>query len=421
MRKSVVDLAVTRVLESGDPVAVGRLAQSTQGVFFQYAADYLSRFGNLSPFRLKADDHLQRGPREPHQGLHGVFADSLPDGWGLLLQDRWFRRQGVSLNQVTQMDRLALVGVNGLGAIQYAEPLNSDRTEGVVELGDLGTAAQQIDAGRDSVRLDQLVEVGSSGGARPKAHVYAEHKDLRSVRLVPLGGDTGWIVKFTTDRGLLRHEEGVCEAAILTLAEEAALKPVEWTLVGAPEKSSGSQWLAVKRFDLTDTGRFHVATASGLLDADFRMPSLDYSDLIQCTRELCRSPALSQLMYRRAVFNLLVCNQDDHAKNHSFLQNDEGRWDLSPAYDLTFSPHPYNEHSTGFLGYGERPPVEILEKLGERASYASPAKSRAVIRDLIENVSKFEQVSKDLGISKPTREEIARRLGAQCEHYASQL
>ena len=421
MRKSVVDLAVSRVLESGDSVVVGRLAQSTQGVFFQYAGDYLSRFGNLSPFRLKADDRLQRGPREPHQGLHGVFADSLPDGWGLLLQDRWFRRQGVSLNQVTQMDRLALVGVNGLGALQYAEPLNSDRTEGVVELGDLGTAAQQIDAGRDSVRLDQLVEVGSSGGARPKAHVYAENKDLRSVRLVPREGDTGWIVKFTTDRGLLRHEEGVCEAAILTLAEEAELKPVEWTLVGAPGKSSGSQWLAVKRFDLTDTGRLHVATASGLLDADFRMPSLDYSDLIQCTRELCRSPALSQLMYRRAVFNLLVCNQDDHAKNHSFLQDDEGRWDLSPAYDLTFSPHPYNEHSTGFLGYGERPPVEILEKLGERASYASPAKSRAVIRDLIENVSKFEQVSKDLGISKPTREEIARRLGAQCEHYASQL
>ena len=421
MQKFVVDLAVSRVLESGDPVVVGRLAQSTQGVFFQYAGDYLSRFGNLSPFRLKADDRLQRGPREPHQGLHGVFADSLPDGWGLLLQDRWFRRQGVSLNQVTQMDRLALVGVNGLGALQYAEPLNSDRTEGVVELGDLGTAAQQIDAGRDSVRLDQLVEVGSSGGARPKAHVYAENKDLRSVRLVPREGDTGWIVKFTTDRGLLRHEEGVCEAAILTLAEEAALKPVEWTLVGAPGKSSGFQWLAVKRFDLTDTGRFHVATAGGLLDADFRMPSLDYSDLIQCTRELCRSPALSQLMYRRGVFNLLVCNRDDHAKNHSFLQNDERRWDLSPAYDLTFSPHPYNEHSTGFLGHGERPPIEILEKLGERASYASPAKSRAVIRDLIEHVLKFEQVSKGLSISKPTREEIARRLGAQCEHYASQL
>jgi len=421
MRKSVVDLSVNRVLGSGDIVSVGRLAQNSQGVFFQYDVDYVSRFSNLSPFRLKADTRLQKGPREPHHGLHGVFSDSLPDGWGLLLQDRWFRRQGVSLDHVTQMDRLALVGMNGIGALQYAEPLNSDRTEGVVQLGDLGIAAQEIDSGRDSIRLDQLVEVGSAGGARPKAHVYADNHDLPSVRLVPRQGDAGWIVKFTTDRGALRHEEGVCEAAILSLAAEAMLKPVEWTLVGAPSTSGASQWLAVKRFDLTSTGRLHVATASGLLDADFRMPSLDYSDLIQCARELCQSPARGQLMYRRAVFNLLVCNQDDHAKNHSFLQNDEGRWDLSPVYDLTFSPHPYNEHSTAFHGHGDRPPVEVLERLGERASYASPEKSRAVIRDIIEVVSTFEQVAKDLGVSKPIRKEIAQRLDARCAHYASQI
>jgi len=136
MRNSVVDLSVSRVLDSGDIVSVGRLAQNSQGVFFQYDADYVLRFSNLSPFRLKADTRLQKGPREPHRGLHGVFADSSPDGWGLLLQDRWFRRQGVSVDHVTQMDRLALVGMNGLGALQYAEPLNSDRTEDAVQLGD---------------------------------------------------------------------------------------------------------------------------------------------------------------------------------------------------------------------------------------------------------------------------------------------
>ena len=92
-----------------------------------------------------------------------------------------------------------------------------------------------------------------------------------------------------------------------------------------------------------------------------------------------------------------------------------------PAYDLTFSPHPYNEHSTAFHGYGSRPPVEVLETLGERASYASPAKSHAVIRDIIEVVSTFKQVAEDLGVSKPIRKEIARRLDAQCEHCASQI
>ena len=74
----------------------------------------------------------------------------------------------------------------------------------------------------------------------------------------------------------------------------------------------------------------------GVLGADSRMSSLDYSDLIQCARELYQSPANDQLMYRRAVFNQLIRNHDDHAKNHTFLQNDEGRWGLSPAYDLTF-------------------------------------------------------------------------------------
>ena len=94
---------------------------------------------------------------------------------------------------------------------------------------------------------------------------------------------------------------------------------------------------------------------------------------------------------------------------------------MSPAYDLTFSPHRYNEHSTAFHGHVERPPVEVLERLGERASYASPEKSRAVIRDIIEVVSTFEQVAKDLGVSKPIRKEIAQRLDAQCAHYAVQI
>ena len=87
--------------------------------------------------------------------------------------------------------------------------------------------------------------------------------------MAPREEDVGWIVKFTTGRGPLRHEEGVCEAAILSLAEEALLKPVDWTLVDAPAKSGASQWLAVKRFDLASTGCPHVEAASGLLDADF--------------------------------------------------------------------------------------------------------------------------------------------------------
>ncbi len=53
------------------------------------------------------------------------------------------------------------------------------------------------------------------------------------------------------------------------------------------------------------SGRLHMHSACGLLDADFRTPSLDYIDLIKASRQLCKSPAAGQLQFRRAVFNLL--------------------------------------------------------------------------------------------------------------------
>jgi serine/threonine-protein kinase HipA len=85
------------------------LAQNRQGVFFQYQSEYLERFassGNLSPYKLKADTSLHPAPMQPHLGVHGVFADSLPDGWGLLLQDRFFRQHNLPLVQITAMEQV---------------------------------------------------------------------------------------------------------------------------------------------------------------------------------------------------------------------------------------------------------------------------------------------------------------------------
>lgn len=97
-------LSVCRTLSTGESVPVGTLVQNRQSAFFQYEADYLARLGNLSPFTLNTTTALQKAPAEPHDGLHGLFTDSLPDGWGRLLQDRVFRQHGI-----TPMDRLAFV------------------------------------------------------------------------------------------------------------------------------------------------------------------------------------------------------------------------------------------------------------------------------------------------------------------------
>lgn len=287
-------LDVWRRLEDGDRVPVGTLAQNRQGVFFQYADDYRSRFGNLSPFALALDSSLQKAPAAPHGGLHGVFADSLPDGWGLLLMDRVFRQAGVLPDQVTAMDRLAFVGERGAGALEYrpASEMGSPVDEGASSHAELGMNAQALFDGETTQLLAELVRAGSSGGARPKAQLYLPDDDSGLCSTTPVEGMRPYLVKFTSAQLALGHEEGLCEAAYLELARRAGIEVPNWRLISAPAASGAKAWLALERFDCTAAGgRLHLHSACGLLGADFRLPSLDYVDLVKASSMLCKSPA----------------------------------------------------------------------------------------------------------------------------------
>jgi serine/threonine-protein kinase HipA len=59
-------------------------------------------------------------------------------------------------------------------------------------------------------------------------------------------------------------------------------------------------------------------TVSGLLHSNFRLPSLDYEDLLNLTATLTKDIREVEKMYRLAVFNVMAHNRDDHAKNFSF-------------------------------------------------------------------------------------------------------
>lgn len=407
-------------------MSVGVLAQNLQGVFFQYDESYISQFGNLSPFTLQTDTRLQATPKQPHQGIHGVFGDSLPDGWGMLLQDRVFRQKGILPNQVTAMDRLAFVGNNGMGALSFlpASELSPEvRTD--IDLATLGLEAQtlfdeslsnhkthdELDGYTQKV-LAALVAVGSSGGARPKAQIYMQAGDTKQCRIFAQPGDEAWLVKFTSKNLALGHEEGLCEAVYLQMASYAKCQPPIWQLIEAPENSGAQAWLALKRFDYLpvnqdvpnrqSVGRLHMHSACGLLDADFRSPSLDYVDLIKASRQLCKSPAAGQLQFRRAIFNLLAANQDDHSKNWAFLQADDGQWQPAPFYDVTYSPHPFNEHATAFAGYGKAPPLQVMQKLAASAGFATWSDAQQCIHEAADALSQFSALAKQHGVSKTT-------------------
>lgn len=415
--KPIQKLKVSRTLSTGVQVEVGTLAQNRQGVYFQYHENYLGRFGNLSPYALQETLALQQAPAGPHQGLHGVFSDSLPDGWGLLLQDRVFRQHGILPNLLTQMDRLAFVGQGAVGALAYAP--NSEyaaTTQGQVDLSELGQQAQAVFEGQTGEVLQALVASGSSGGARPKALVYTQAGNwAHYCSTQPKPGDQAWLVKFTSASLPLGHEEGVCEAVYLQLAEQLQLEPAQYTLVQPSQANRQYPWLALKRFDYVanpagPAGRMHMHSACGLLGADFRLPSLDYQVLIAATRRLCKSPAAAQLQFRRAVFNLLACNQDDHSKNWAFLENDQGQWQPAPFYDVTFSPHPHGEHSTAFAGFGKAPPLKAVQGLAAAAGFANWGEARQIVEHTVHALAQFETLAKAAGLSSQTSTLIARQL-----------
>jgi serine/threonine-protein kinase HipA len=411
--QSVKQLHVQRRLSDGSQVLVGRLAQNAHTVYFQYDADYLADHPSLSPFTLPFASALSPAPKTPHYGLHGVFADSLPDGWGLLLMDRVFRQHGIDPQQLTVLDRLAYVGAHGMGALTYAPvaALLDTTVATATDITALGQHAVQVFDGQTQDVLAALAQAGGSGGARPKALIYRDTQQPQHAATLPLAGLQPWLVKFTSQHLPLGHDEGLCEAAYLTMAAAAGIEVPTWQLFESPRQA----WLGLARFDCNPAvwnGRYHMHTLCGLLDADFRQPSLDYEYLIKASQVLCNNPAVGRRQFVRALFNLFAANQDDHTKNWSFLMDDAGQWQPAPFYDVTFSPNPHQEHSTAFMGYGKQPPLKVIQKLATQANFAHWHEAKAVIAQIVEALSQWSTLAKELAISAANRQRITAQLNA---------
>jgi serine/threonine-protein kinase HipA len=222
---------------------------------------------------------------------------------------------------------------------------------------------------------------------RSTLQIYLSDDDKGLCSTVSKVGMSPWLVKFTSTSLPLQHEEGVCEAAYLSMAKLAGIAVPPWKLVHT-QASSVRHWLGLRRFDCTPQGgRLHMHSACRLLDADFRLPSLDYVTLINASSQLCKSPAAAQQQFRRAVFNLFALNQDDHSKNFAFLQDETGAWQLAPLYDATFSPSVRGEHATTFAGYGKTPPLKAVQLLANAASFQAWKQARQVVEEVVGSLS----------------------------------
>ena len=344
---------------------VGRLAIRDGIIYFEYEDTFLKSNLNISPIKLPLKRGVIQLPSMPFEGLAGVFNDSLPDGWGRLLFDRMLRAEGILRNDVTPLDRLAYVGLNGMGALVYEPDESPNHYDEKINLDILASQTEQVLEGESGEVINELLALnGSSAGARPKALIGLDSKrknishgtgDLKN-------GFEHWIVKFpNTQDG---NDSGAIEYVYSIMAENAG---IEMPVTHLFPSKKGSGYFAVKRFDRDKNKRFHMHTVSGLVHSNFRFPSHDYGDLLALTKVLTKDIREVEKMFRLAVFNVMAHNRDDHAKNFSFLMDESGEWKLSPAYDLTFSNGPGGEQSTMVMGEGRNITRTHLEKLGLEA------------------------------------------------------
>jgi len=392
----------------GEIISVGRLALKDYRIYFEYDQDFLGRGLEISPLKLPLNPGLHTFEYRPFEGLPGVFNDSLPDGWGRLLFDRYLRSQNMLSEDFSPLDRLAHIGVRGLGALVY-EPDNSKLEDGQneIDLDVLSQSTQEILDGETSEVLKELIDLnGSSAGARPKALIgLNKAKDHIISGKFSLQDDyEHWLVKFANSTDGV--DAGAIEYVYALMAKQAG---VEMMPVHLFEATKGAGYFATQRFDRIGNQRFHMHTAGGLLHSDFRTPSLDYEDLIALTGFLTKDIREVEKMYRLAVFNVLSHNRDDHGKNFSFLMDGMGRWKNSPAYDLTFSSGPGGQQSTMVMGDGQSPTIDHLVRLGLEANL-----KRAEIDEIIDQTKhalrQWETLATNHGVTKTNIKLIKSRI-----------
>ncbi|MCR9228285.1 MAG: type II toxin-antitoxin system HipA family toxin [Flavobacteriaceae bacterium] len=389
-------------------VPVGRLAVRDYKTYFEYDADFIKTGLEISPIKLPLGPGLQVFDYQTFEGLPGVFNDSLPDGWGRLLFDRYVGSRNLLPDDLSALDRLAHVGTTGLGALVYEPDYSKmvvDKDE--IDLDILSRHTQEILDGAAGEVLEELIDLnGSSAGARPKALIGLDRTKTHIIsgkhELGP--GHEHWLVKFANNSD--GTDAGAIEYVYALMAKEAG---VDMMPVHLFEATRGSGYFATQRFDRVGEKRFHMHTASGLLHSNFRIPSLDYEDLITLTGVLTRDVREVEKMFRLAVFNVLSHNRDDHGKNFSFLMDGNGEWKLSPAYDLTFSSGPRGQQSTMVMGEGRSPSIEDLFKLGEEASL-KPSKVNEIVGQTKYALSHWEVLADEHGVTKTNTKLITSRI-----------
>jgi serine/threonine-protein kinase HipA len=394
---------------------------------FEYDRRFLNKGLDISPIHMPIEVAKKGGAqfafpflnKETFLGLPGLLADVLPDKFGNAVIDAWLARNGRSKDSFNPIERLCYTSKRALGALEF-EPLLFKKYDSSVpvEISELVDLAQEVmneyrnlDVKLGTVEkhkshaLLNILRVGTSaGGARPKAVIAMDDKNhiLTGQALAPPGYDY-WILKFDGVSDLEMGETrgyGRIEYAYYLMAQGAGIKMSECRLL----EENGRAHFMTKRFDRVAGEKLHMQSLCGIAHYDFNMPgAYSYEQAFMIMRKLHLSKSEAEQQYRRMVFNIIVRNLDDHTKNISFLMDKEGKWRLSPAYDIVYAHNPKgkwtNQHQMTVNGKRDHFTMNDLLTVADSISLSKPKEIIKEIMSVAENWPEYAQkanIEKDI-------------------------
>ena len=399
---------------------------------FEYAPDFLGSGIEVSPLMMPLGAgrfSFPNLPRETFKGLPGLLADSLPDKFGNLLIDQWLAVQGRRPESFDPVERLCYLGSRAMGALEFEPTLMTDAAPETLNLEALVQLANDALASRESLHanfsqppeaLATILRVGTSaGGARAKAVIAwnPQTGEVRSGQLRPDPGFESWLLKFdgvSANRDKELNDPlgyGRIEYAYHLMARAAGITMSDCRLL----EENGRAHFMTRRFDRSpEGGKFHVQSLCAIAHFDFNHAGgYSYEQAFQVARRLdLPQPDLTEL-YRRAVFNILSRNQDDHTKNIAFMMDRRGGWHLAPAFDMIYAYNPdgawTSRHQMSLAGKRENFTVADLLDAADAAN-VKPTRAKAVLQEVHRAVSEWQAHAEAAGVSPVQIAEIQRNL-----------
>jgi serine/threonine-protein kinase HipA len=415
----------------GTRIGAVTLPQGERFASFEYDPDFLGSGIELAPLVMPLANIVYRFPAlaiESFHGLPGLLADALPDKYGNALIGAWLASQGRSSADFNSVERLCYTGKRGMGALEFA-PIQGPASAKAerVEIDELVKLASEVLLHRSTLEatfagagkaaaLREILRVGTSaGGARAKAIIAWNPitNEVRSGQVTAPPGFQYWLMKFdgvannkdhdlTTPKGF-----GAIEYAYSMMAAEAGIEMAECRLFDEHDR----RHFMARRFDRLDDGdKLHMQSLAALSHLDFNLPRANsYEQAFAAMRALgLGHDALSQQV-RRAVFNIVGRNQDDHVKNIAFLMDREGKWRLSPAYDLSYAFNPdgpwTSQHQMSLAGKCDGFTLDDLIA-GGKAAGLTAREVRSILGDVTLAIQRWRSIAKEAGVRRSQIDDI---------------